>query len=171
MGPTCHSLLVCVSVFAVYEDVKCTDICHSKDLHLRKFCDRNKAVVIQKNLTPSILCIFLYIYVCFDVCVHLLHMLLWVWQSRLEDKISLDSLERHYLLEVMQKYRGKCDGLTHWNLSQGKLFEQLSGREPWSLYLLHSWVSCPNLPFGALQRSATSLEFILSYSTWASNPL
>lgn len=96
---------------------------------------------------------YITIYMSALMCVYIfLHTLLWVWQSCLEKKISLESLERHCLLEIMQKDRGKHDVLTHWDLSQVKLSEQRCTQE-WKRTLefvcafLHFWVSCPNLPF------------------------
>lgn len=69
MGPTCHSLPVCVSVLVTYEDVKCTDSCHCRNLHLwRNRCGKNKDIVMQNKLIPSILCVFLYICLLWCVC-------------------------------------------------------------------------------------------------------
>lgn len=62
----------------------------------------------------SIHFMYIIIYMSALMCVYIfLHTLLWVWQSCLEKKISLESLERHCLLEIMQKDRGKHDVLTH----------------------------------------------------------
>lgn len=57
--------------------------------------------------------VYFYIYVCFDVRVHFLHTLVWVWQSCLENSISLGLLEKRCLLERMQESKGKPDVLAH----------------------------------------------------------
>lgn len=101
-----------MSSIAIVATIK---ICISEETYVAE----TKLLLCRKSLLHPFY-VYIYIYVCFDVCVHFLHTLLWAWQSCLENKISLGLLERHCFLEVMQQYIGKRDVLIHCDLSQVK---------------------------------------------------
>lgn len=101
-----------MSSIAIVATIK---MCISEETYVAE----TKLLLCRKSLLHPFY-VYIYIYVCFDVCVHFLHTLLWAWQSCLENKISLGLLERHCFLEVMQQYIGKRDVLIHCDLSQVK---------------------------------------------------